>query len=237
MQCVEQNPLEEVSVLNNNVKYRIKFSKTGNLIFIGHLDFLKFFQRTIKRAGLPIAYSLGFNPHQLITFAIPLPLGTSSIGEYVDIQLKTDMECDVIKEKLNSTMPLGIEILSVRKIKEGEKTCAASVEAGLYNIILPEVYDNIEKAVCKIIDSSEINVERTVKKKTKITNIRPLIYSISIKENIINTLIATGSQSNLKPEILVSEIFKVMEKEYVPYKIDIERLELYKSEKGEFVPL
>ena len=118
---MEQNHLEEVSVLNNNIKYRIKFTKTGNMIYIGHLDLLKFFQRTIKRAGLPIAYSLGFNPHQLMIFAIPLSLGVSSVGEYLDIQLKQDMSCEEIENRLNSTMPLGIKILSVRKLVEGEK--------------------------------------------------------------------------------------------------------------------
>jgi len=151
---VELNPLEEVSALNNNIKYRIKFTKTGNMIFIGHLDLLKFFQRTIKRAGLPIAYSQGFNPHQLITFAIPLSLGVSSIGEYVDMQFKTEMDCDEIVSRLNDTMPLGIKILSARKLNEGEKTCAAAVEIGTYKITLSEMYDNLNNAVDEIIKSA-----------------------------------------------------------------------------------
>lgn len=69
MQIVVLNALEEVFVLN---KYRLKFSKSGKMIYIGHLDLLKFFIRLIKRTQLPIAYSNGFNPHQQLTFAIPL---------------------------------------------------------------------------------------------------------------------------------------------------------------------
>lgn len=237
MQCVEQNPLEEVSVLNNNIKYRIKFTKTDNMIFIGHLDLLKFFQRTIKRAGIPIAYSQGFNPHQLVTFAIPLSLGVSSVGEYVDMQLKYEMDCNEISDRFNSTMPPGIKILSVRKLQEGEKTCAAAVEVGYYKITLPYNYDNLDSAIKYILDSDEINVERVVKKKTKVTNIRPLIYSLTSNENVIDAVIATGSQGNLKSEILVEEIYKAMDREYVPYKIDTQRQELYKIEKGERVPL
>ncbi len=223
--------------MNNNIKYRIKFTKTGNMIFIGHLDLLKFFQRTIKRAGLPIAYSQGFNPHQLITFAIPLSLGVSSIGEYVDMQFKTEMDCDEIVSRLNDTMPLGIKILSARKLNEGEKTCAAAVEIGTYKITLSEMYDNLNNAVDEIIKSDEINVERVVKKKTKVTNIRPLIYKLSAKDNVIDATIATGSQGNLKVEILISELYKVMDREYVPYKIDIQRQELFTTEKGEVKPL
>lgn len=234
---MEPSPLEEVSALNNNIKYRIKFTKTGNMIFIGHLDLLKFFQRTIKRAKLPIAYSLGFNPHQLITFAIPLSLGVSSVGEYVDMQFTTEMDCNEIVDRLNETMPLGIKILSARKLDEGEKTCAAAVEIGSYEVTLPERYENLEKAVNAILSAEEINVERIVKKKTKITNIRPLIYSLNSEDNIINTVIATGSQGNLKIEILLEELYKAMEQEYIPYKINIERHELYTTEKGEIKPL
>lgn len=219
--------------MNNNIKYRLKFTKTGNMIFIGHLDFLKFFQRTVKRAGLPIAYSLGFNPHQLVTFAIPLSLGVSSVSEYVDIQLKENMEESEIKERLNSTMPLGIKILDVRKLEEGEKTCAAAVAVGSYKVTLPERYDNIEQAVDFILKSDEINVERVVKKKAKITNIRPLIYELSASGNVVNAVIATGSQGNLKIELLLEQLYKAMDREFIPYKIDIERNGLYKEESGE----
>jgi len=55
-------------------KIRLRFSKTGTLCYLGHLDFLKVFTQAIRRSGLPIAYSQGFNPHQIISFALPLPL-------------------------------------------------------------------------------------------------------------------------------------------------------------------
>ena len=79
------------------MKYRIKFTKVGKVRFVGHLDLLKLFQRAIKRAGIPVAYSNGFNPHQLIGFAIPLPLGMASVGEYVDVELKEEVSEDIIK--------------------------------------------------------------------------------------------------------------------------------------------
>ena len=208
------------------------------MVFIGHLDLLKFFQRAIKRSGLPIAYSQGFNPHQLITFAIPLSLGISSVGEYMDIQLTKDVDCNEIVNSLNAVMPAeGVEILSARRLTEGEKTCAAAVEVGDYVVTLPESYSDLEDAIEKILSSEEINVERTVKKKTKITNIRPFIYKLEGNGNTINATIATGSQSNLKIELLIEEILKLMNREYEPYKTDIKRLELYKREKDQVMPL
>ena len=115
MQIVVLNALEEVFVLN---KYRLKFSKSGKMIYIGHLDLLKFFIRLIKRTQLPIAYSNGFNPHQQLTFAIPLSLGMTSYGEYLDIQLTAPVDCEEIKNRCNQALPSGIEILKENFQKE-----------------------------------------------------------------------------------------------------------------------
>lgn len=223
--------------MNNNAIYRVKFEKTDNMIFIGHLDLLTFFQRTIKRAGLPIAYSQGFNPHQLITFAIPLSLGMSSRGEYFDMQLTKEADCSEIVESINRAVPKGIKILSARKLSVGEKGCAAAVEAGLYKITLPKSYEGLSLAVEKVLSYNEINIERTIKKKTKTTNIRPFIYSLNAKGNELNAFVAAGSQGNLKIEILIEYIYRIMGEEYLPYNINIERQELYSIEKGEFKPL
>ena len=99
-------------------KYRLKFSKSGKMIYIGHLDLLKFFIRLIKRTQLPIAYSNGFNPHQQLTFAIPLSLGMTSYGEYLDIQLTAPVDCEEIKNRLHRCYneELNIPVLDVKKI-------------------------------------------------------------------------------------------------------------------------
>ena len=78
-----QEYMEEVSAM----KYRVKFSKNGPVRFVGHLDMMRYFQKAIRRAGLPIKYSEGFNPHQIMSFAAPLGVGVTSDGEYMDIEL------------------------------------------------------------------------------------------------------------------------------------------------------
>ncbi|MCL2456261.1 MAG: TIGR03936 family radical SAM-associated protein, partial [Defluviitaleaceae bacterium] len=82
-------------------KIRLKFSKTKTLRFIGHLDFLRVFQQTIRRAGLPAAFSQGFNPHLMISFALPLPLGMESLNDYADITLESEASFDDIVKKIN----------------------------------------------------------------------------------------------------------------------------------------
>ena len=67
------------------MRIRVKFSKTGSMRFLGHLDLMHFFQQLIRRSGIPIAYSQGMSPHQIMSFALPLGLGAESLGEYMDI--------------------------------------------------------------------------------------------------------------------------------------------------------
>ena len=102
------------------MKIRIKFAKTGVMKFVGHLDVMRYFQKAIRRAELPIAYSEGFSPHMLLSFASPLGVGISSTGEYFDMVLAEDMKTDEIVKRLNATMVEGMEVLSARHVPDGK---------------------------------------------------------------------------------------------------------------------
>jgi radical SAM-linked protein len=92
--------------------YRMKFSKTGRAKYISHLDLMRCFQRCIRRAELPIAYSEGFHPHMLIVFAAALSLGFESECEIIEIQLSKELPFDEVKDRMNAILPEGIEVLS-----------------------------------------------------------------------------------------------------------------------------
>lgn len=88
-----------------------KYSKTGNLKYISHLDVLRFIQRAVKRAGINAKYSEGFNPHMKTSFGFPLSLGTESIGEYFEIELNQEIEPNEFAKKLNAVMPKEMQII------------------------------------------------------------------------------------------------------------------------------
>ena len=95
---------------------RIWFTKTGEASYISLLDLQRVMHRCLKRSGLPVWYTMGFNPHIYLTFACPLPLGQESLTECVDC--KTEQEApdfEAWKQALNSVMPLGIAITKVEK--------------------------------------------------------------------------------------------------------------------------
>ncbi|MBR1737729.1 MAG: TIGR03936 family radical SAM-associated protein [Firmicutes bacterium] len=218
-------------------KVRMKFSKYDKMKFVGHLDLLKLFQRAVKRAGIPIAYSKGFNPHQIMSFAIPLSVGTESYGEYVDIRLESDMENEEIKERLNKALPMGMQITDIIEHGENEKNAAAVIAAALYEIEL----DREIKDIDKIIEKDEMLIEKQGKKGTKTVNIKEdIFYAESKCENgktVIKTLIATGSKRNLKPNLFIEYVYKAAGEEFPQYRIKYKRIEMYKEENGEFVTL
>ena len=90
---------------------RIRFSKTGRAVYISHLDLMRTMQRAFLRAGLPLKYSEGFNPHAQITFAMPLSVGTASLCDLMDFRLKDFMSISEIPFRLNKALPEGIEVL------------------------------------------------------------------------------------------------------------------------------
>ncbi len=94
-------------------KFRMRFEKTGRAIYISHLDLMHTLQRAFSRAGFRIKYSEGYNPHPVISIALPLSVGTSSICELMDFRLITAEEEQTIAEKLNRVLPEGIHILEV----------------------------------------------------------------------------------------------------------------------------
>ena len=111
------------------MKIRIKFSKHGVMKFIGHLDIMRYFQKAIRRAEIPIRFTEGFSPHMVMSFASPLGVGLTSDGEYMDIEVNETISSKEAVRRLNQVMVEGMQVLSYRKIPEGKASNAMSLVA------------------------------------------------------------------------------------------------------------
>lgn len=119
-------------------KYVLTFSKTGIICYTSHLDIMRMFNRAIKRAGIRLSYSQGFNPHPKMGFAQPLSLGYSGLKELMELETEEDYGPEDIKERLAKLMPAGIDISGCeRRAGEGKKTLAAMTVAARYSISIP----------------------------------------------------------------------------------------------------
>jgi len=176
------------------------------LRYIGHLDLLKVFQQTIRRAGLPMAYSQGFNPHMMLSFALPLPLGMASHNDYADISLEREMPMAELISKLNGNAPKGLCINNALKF-EGPGA-AALVSAADYLINLPSDInqDIVNKAIQSLLSCETIVIPKKTKSGIKDTDIKPDIFSISSDDDSINLCLAAGSGRFLNPLIVANLI-------------------------------
>lgn len=223
------------------MKVRIKFSKEGPVRFIGHLDIMRYFQKAIRRAGIDIAYSTGFSPHQIMSFASPLSVGHESCGEYFDVELNSITDTEDIKMRLNQTMAEGIQILQVAVLDETEGNAMASVAAADYLISFRDrvsLPDDWKEKLTAFYEKDKIPVIKKTKKGEREIDLKETIYQLEIREDQVYMLLDAGSGSNMKPGFVL-ETFCTAENISLPeYPFRVRRLETYKrTGEGRLVPL
>lgn len=193
----------------SEMQVRIKFKKYGSLMYISHLDLARTMQRIIVRAGIDIWYSEGFNPQPKIVFAVPLPVGVESECEYMDIKLNSVMECDEIKRRLSENFPSEMEVLDVYVPEQKLKNvCFAEYEI----VIHSGGIDASTPSALTELFSSDAFVTKKSKGSEREINVKEYISSINVRtENediVINTVLCSGSEKNLNPELLIEVIRK-----------------------------
>ena len=201
------------------LRVRVKFSKSGAMKFIGHLDVMRYFQKAMRRAEIDIAYSEGMSPHMIMSFASPLGIGLTSEGEYFDIELTEPIESEKAVRQMNEVGVEGIEVLSFRQIAEEKKATGMAIVAaadylvGLRKGMFP---DNLEELVQNFIAQDQIEVLKQTKRSEKVVDIRPMIYQMEMKNDcsdrfesptdtrVVALQLAAGSVENLKPDLVMS---------------------------------
>lgn len=215
------------------MKVRIKFTKTGDLKFIGHLDVMRFFQKLFKRAGIPVAYTEGFSPHQILSFTPPLPLGATSIGEYADVEISEKVLSEDAVNALNAHTVDDIKILSFKQIDDKTLNAMACVAAARYEVSLRCANDypyDFKKDLAELLDADKIEVIKETKKNTKTVDIKPFIYEIKILEDTktgIDVTLSAGSTDNIKPELIYKALFESKGLELQNRACDIKRIDMY----------
>lgn len=213
------------------MRVRIKFAKQGAMKFIGHLDVMRYFQKAIRRADIPIAFSEGFSPHMIMSFAAPLGVGLTSHAEYMDIEVKEAIPSGEALERLNRVMVEGMEVLSYRQVPEEKASKAMSlVAAADYTLVFREGYEpesGWEEKLLKFYGQDSIIVTKKTKKGEREVDIRPLIYRLDVREGTVFMQVSTGSTDNLKPELVMEAFFAWMGLEISPYALLINRDEVY----------
>ena len=257
----------------NVMKVRIKYSKTGPVKFISHLDVMRYFQKAIRRAELDISYSTGMSPHQIISFAAPMPLMMESVGEYCDAEFESVTSSQDIIDRFNKVGSPYIKMIDIVTLPDNAVNSMAAVTASDYMITLTEKgrstfglstdddLTSFSNIIDKLMAGASIEVLKKTKKSEAVTDIKPYIFDIAVKDNYkdasvlfdapadsvtegsendkgIYMLIATGSHDNIKPENVLTAICDKLGVEYNRFDYNILRLETYYGDQASgFKPL
>ena len=194
-------------MLENPETVRIKFCKIGNLQFISHLDLQRTFHRVLVRAGIPMWYTKGFNPHAKLVFGVPLSVGTESMCEMADLKIERKISLDEIKNQLNEQLTDEMYVLEAYY----PATKFADIAYADYTITLnsPSMDQNTEEKA-KSLFSSPIMMTKKSKSGEKEVDITAFIKNIKFSASVgcmtISTVLSAGSQENLNPEYIVTAL-------------------------------
>lgn len=231
------------------MKVRIKFKKYGALRFIGHLDVMRYFQKVIRRAEIPIAYTTGYSPHMIMSFASPLGIGLTSDGEYMDIELAEPIQSAEAIRRMNAVSVEGIEVVSFREISAEKKDTGMAIVAGadyLVGLRKGVFPDNLNELTEQFMAQPDITVLKQTKRSEKMVDIRPMIYEMCVREynttdpesqkTQIYMKLAAGSAENLKPDLVMSAFFRFAGIAEEEFTCTYHRLEMYanKDAEGDF---
>lgn len=197
--------------------------------FVGHLDIMRYFQKAIRRADIDIAYSGGFSPHQIMSFAAPLGVGITSDGEYLDIEVHTTKSSKESIERLNQVSVDGIAVTSYQKLKDSSKTAMSLVAAADYSLSFREPIDvqNWQNLLLEFYDQPSIWIMKKTKKSEKELDIKPLIYDLQIEKEEITMRLSTGSVDNIKPELVMEAFYQNLGLMLPRFALQIHRQEIY----------
>jgi len=185
---VEIKPLERMAKKDMRKKgikkkIRLKFRKVGEMRFLSHLELAHLFYRASKRADLSLCFSEGFHPMPRIIFATALPVGMESLMEIVDIECEGKITPPEILERLNQTLPPGVEIMEAEEVPlffHLSSLCRPSVYWIPLDHFLPK--EEIIPKIKKVLDEKEFFVHQERDGKKRSVNIRPLIEKMEMKE-------------------------------------------------------
>ena len=196
------------------MKIRIKFSKTGPMRYVGHLDTMHYFQKAFRRSGLKIAFSKGFSPHMLLTFASPLAIGMTTSGDYLDIVLDEDLPADQVLARINGQLSEGFRALQAVRLRDEAKTPMALLRAASYQIS-PACIDQATASMIfdqagSFMGQDRIVVTKKTKKGESTQDIRPLIYRLEKEDEAslpsLSVMAASGSIEHLKPDLIMDAL-------------------------------
>lgn len=214
-------------------KFRIQFTKFGDMKYVSHLDLIRLFTRIFHRAELPVSYSEGFNPHPKMAVLLPLSVGTESACEYIDVDFDGSVSMLDVAKKLKKALPIGMDVPQVTMLNETSKK-AKHIRYASYKITVDTPLNDAQ--IDAFLAQDTIEILKKTKRSEGLADIKPDILHIALESEsdsgaVFTAIISAGSNANLKPDLLI-ESMKTYIPGFAPENISILRTGIL-DERGE----
>ena len=217
------------------MKMIVVFEKAPRLRHIGHLDLMRAMQRALRRSGLPLCFSQGFNPHILLSFAAPLSVGMPGRREIMEVPIAEDMTAEAFLEQLRAALPPELPCLEAHPVDDRHPAPMALLSAAMYEAKLETVPEGLSDAVARFLSQAEIPAIRKTKTGLKPCDIRPMIYDLSLSGDTLRFTLALCEKATCKPDLLMESLFSFAEMDR-PRAL-ITRTQLLGEKDGALMPL
>ena len=223
-------PMEELIPANPDAVQRIRFrfTKTGEIKFLSHLELQNALTRAFRRAELPVAMSQGFHPHVKVSFATALPVGLESVGEYAELDLVEKMAPEEFLSRLRAVLPIGLDLISAREMSLTCKSMTKEFVATAYEIeVNREHVENgsgpVEAMVEAFLSAESVPVERWSKTGTKVADVRPAVLTLNFEPEpagrVLLRLVVSEGQVTARPRDVLRGVFHIDEKAAARLKV------------------
>lgn len=196
-----------------------RLTKLEPVRFVSHLDILRLLQRAFRRAGVPLSYSQGFNPHPLLSFATALSTGYTSGAEWIDVKLDKDMDTDDFLSSVNAALPVGFEFKEAYAVEDRLPSLTALLESATYSVTFSADTnaDELKKDIAALL-SGEIIVEKRTKGGLKNVDIRPQVIEANVTEKAGRAVLTVrgvlNTSGSLNIELLMGALARQSGKNY-----------------------
>jgi len=224
--------------LASATRFRIQFEKGSEMRFISHLDLMRTWERTLRRSGLPLAYSQGHHPHLKMSFGPPLPLGYRSRAEVFDLELSRPPDLD-LAERLDETLPDGLRVLAVKPILFKTPSLMSQLEGASYRVRFPRTFlqeagldpavlaGTLETRVRELLGAEHLLVRRVSEAQTREFDARPSIASLLVREDetpaVLEAELRFTQRAQVRPEEVVALLIPTVDARTA----DVERTRLW----------
>lgn len=191
------------------MRMMVVFEKPYPLRHIGHLDLMRTMQRALRRSGLPVKYSQGFNPHIRLSFASPLSVGIAGEREIMDVPMEHEVGEEAFLAVLERVMPPGMKIQTVRALNDKFPTLMKLAAGSRYRIEPDTGAETLSGAVEKLLAADEYMAVRKTKSGNNLCNVRPYIHTLWIRDGALFFTARNLQSGSLKPQVVMEALFQV----------------------------